>query len=133
MRAAVAAGLGLCLALAAGAARADPCRAPLPPLRAEFSGPVVWIIDGDSLCVATPDGLVEVRVEHFSAPEYAEPGGAAAFDDLAFLTLARPVTCVGAVYSYDRIVADCRLAAGASIGRYLQQAASHRRAHARTD
>lgn len=106
-------GLGLCLALA-GPAKAqeggDFCTAPLPVRGEPFEGPVLWIIDGDGLCVPGPDGrLIEVRLHGFNAPEWSEPGGVEAFDDLAFLTLGREIRCVPLARSYDRIVADCTL------------------------
>lgn len=71
-------------------ALADPCtaipdRGPVPPWLhkgAQFSGPVAYIGDGDSLCVAAVPGRevdqstwVEVRVADFYAPELHEAGG----------------------------------------------------------
>jgi hypothetical protein len=67
-------------------AMADPCKAipdqgPMPTYLqpgARFSGPVVYVGDGDSLCVGVgpqPDAWVEVRLADFTAPELNEPGG----------------------------------------------------------
>lgn len=73
-------GLALLAALTtATAATADPCKAipdrgPMPSYLhrgAHFSGPVVYVGDGDSLCVAAgqgPANWVEIRLEDFSTP-----------------------------------------------------------------
>ncbi|HEY2355973.1 MAG TPA: hypothetical protein VGH86_00880 [Phenylobacterium sp.] len=64
----------------ASSAAADPCKAipdrgPAPAYLssgATFSGPVVYVGDGDSLCVAVgegPQNWVEVRLADFYAPE----------------------------------------------------------------
>jgi endonuclease YncB( thermonuclease family) len=81
---------GIILAFAGSSATmADPCEAipqkgPMPSFLqsgASFSGPVVYVGDGDGLCVALgPDATdwVEVRLADFYAPELQEPGGEAA-------------------------------------------------------
>lgn len=68
----------------AGPAFADPCKA-IPDRGAApgwlargatVSGPVVYIGDGDSLCVATGQGpgtWVEIRLADFYAPELSAP------------------------------------------------------------
>ncbi len=89
---------GAALACAAGPALADPCRA-VPqkgPMSASlargerFSGPVVHIADGDSLCVAVGPrrgaDWVEVRLADFHAPELKAPGGREARDALKGIT-----------------------------------------------
>lgn len=118
-------GLGLIFAaLAAGAARADPCTAPLPQHGEPFHGPVMWVIDGDSLCVHQPGGLmIEVRLVDFDAPEISEPGGDAAWFDLVGLTLTRELACTPLARSYDRVVARCTLD-GDPVG-VLLKAAGH--------
>jgi hypothetical protein len=58
------------LTSAAGAAQAAACAAPAPPVGAEIKGPVLHVIDGETLCVArgfSPDQWVKVRL----APEGA--------------------------------------------------------------
>ncbi len=80
--------------LTATEAQADPCK--LIPDRgsapawlkpgATFSGPVVYVGDGDSLCVAlgqAPSQWLEVRLADFYAPELSQPGGKQARDALA--------------------------------------------------
>ncbi|MFZ5685926.1 hypothetical protein [Phenylobacterium sp.] len=81
--------LALILAALATPALADPSKAipdkgPLPSYLGrgmEFSGRVVHVGDGDSLCVAkgwSLDTWIEVRLADFCAPELREPGGEAA-------------------------------------------------------
>lgn len=125
--------IGSSLLLGIGcAAHADPCGAipdsgPLPPYLApgtEFSGPVSYIGDGDSLCVAlgpTPAEWVEVRIADFYAPELHELGGEQAKAALARIALGKPIVCVAEHRSYDRVVATCSLA-GVSIGSRLRAA-----------
>lgn len=108
------------LSTIAGVAHADPCKAipdrgPLPSYLAPgstFSGPVTYVGDGDSLCVAlgpARDAWVEVRLADFYAPELSEPGGAEAKVKLARLVMGRRISCTGDHQSFDRIVAWCRL------------------------
>src|SRR5688572_25814773 len=93
----------ICAATAfAGVALADPCKAvpdngPMPgylaPGRA-FSGPVVYIGDGDGLCVGLGSdraSWVEVRLADFYAPELRAPGGPAAKVALGRITAGRTV------------------------------------------
>lgn len=123
----------LVVALALGlpeAARADPCRAipdhgALPSYLApgsSFTGPVVYVGDGDSLCVGTGLGgsnWVEVRLADFYAPELSSPDGPAAKRALEHLAMRREVSCVAQHQSYDRIVARCELD-GRSLGDLLR-------------
>lgn len=120
------------LLLAATPAFADPCKAipdhgPLPNyLRpgATFSGPVTYIADGDSLCVAmgnTSSQWVEVRLADFYAPELHEPDGAAAKAALSRLVEGRQVTCVAQHQTYDRIAALCRIG-GRKVGDLMRAA-----------
>lgn len=108
------------MALVAGAARADPCKAipergPMPAGLAAgetFSGPVVYVGDGDSLCVGLgphPERWVEVRLADVYAPELHEPQGAQAKAILARVAMGRRLSCVADHRSYDRVVAVCRL------------------------
>ena len=77
-----------------------------------FSGPVVHVGDGDSLCVA-------VRLADFHAPELREPGGREARAALARIAAGRRVDCVSRGRTWDRVAADCRLA-GRSLGDRLR-------------
>jgi micrococcal nuclease len=102
-------------------ALADPCRAvpqkgPMPASLAKgerFSGPVMHVGDGDSLCVAVGPlrgtDWVEVRLADFHAPELREPGGREARDTLKRLTQGRRVDCLSRGRTWDRVAADCRL------------------------
>ena len=117
-------------------ALADPCtaipdRGPVPAWLhkgAQFSGPVAYIGDGDSLCVAAIAGRgvdqstwVEVRVADFYAPELHEPGGPEAKAALERIAVGKRVECVADHRSYDRVVAVCRLQ-GESLGTALKRA-----------
>ena len=113
-------------------ALADPCEAisesgPLPPYLARgatFSGPVTYVGDGDSLCVAVgrgPSRWVEVRVADFYAPELREPGGAEAKAALQRIARGKRAVCRAQHRSYDRIVARCEIA-GRSVGDMMRAA-----------
>jgi len=109
--------LGFGLSCAAPAL-ADPCEAvsedgPLPgylSFGARFAGPVTFVIDGDSFCVAVGPGhdqWVEVRLAGFFAPESGGPGGARAKAALERAVLGKDAVCHANLRSYDRIVAEC--------------------------
>lgn len=117
--------------LLASPALADPCKAipdkgPMPAFLAKgeiFSGPVVYVGDGDSLCVEVnpgPTGWVEVRLEDFYAPELHELGGADAKSRLERLVMGRRILCEADHRSHDRVVAGCRLG-GRRLGDLLRQ------------
>lgn len=105
----------------ATAAAADPCTAvpetgPTPehlkPGK-RFGGPVSYVGDGDSFCVATGAtnaSWVEVRIADFNAPELSEPGGAAARDALEHLVRYKQASCVAGNRTHDRIAARCTVA-----------------------
>jgi endonuclease YncB( thermonuclease family) len=124
--------LALALAALASAAHADPCKA-IPDhgtapsylhRGATFSGEVVYVGDGDSLCVAVgsgPEKWVEVRLADFYAPELHAAGGEEAKATLARLTYGRQATCIADHQSYDRMVAVCRVD-GRSIGAMMRAA-----------
>ncbi|HYD26926.1 nuclease [Brevundimonas sp.] len=121
MRAPLVAGVFV-LGLAASPALADPCEAPLPTREGQtFSGPIGWVIDGDSICVRTADGLVEVRLEDADAAELGTPEGEAAKRRM-MRNKARHAVCTvrrgrnGRTTSYDRVIAVCRVG-GVSLGR----------------
>ncbi len=128
-------GLAVLAALTtATAAKADPCKAipdrgPMPSYLhrgAHFSGPVVYVGDGDSLCVAVgqgPANWVEIRLEDFYAPELHSPTGPAAKAALEKIAMGRNAECVANHQSYDRVVATCRIG-GRSIGDLLKAAGS---------
>lgn len=107
--------------LCATAALADPCEAPLPKRGQVFSGPVRYVGDGDSLCVAGANGLIEIRVADFYAPELHEPGGKHAKAALTSIAMGRTVVCKAGKRSYDRVVARCTLN-GVSLGDRMRQA-----------
>lgn len=112
---ALALGVGL---FCAAPALADPCEAvsedgPLPDylsFGSRFAGPVTFVIDGDSFCVAVGPGhdqWVEVRLAGFFAPESGGPGGARAKAALERIVLGKDAVCRANLKSYDRIVAEC--------------------------
>ena len=112
--------LGLAFALTGTVALADPCKAipdkgPMPAYLAPgqtFAGPVTYVGDGDSLCVAvgkTPDQWVEVRLADFYAPELSEPGGKAAKQALQRIALGERLVCIAGRRTYDRVAAKCTL------------------------
>lgn len=124
--------LSLASLAAASTAHADPCKAipdhgPVPAyLRqgATFTGPVVYVGDGDSLCVAVgqgPQGWVEVRLADFYAPELNSPDGAAAKAALVRVAAGRQAVCVAERQTFDRVAARCRIG-GRSIGDLLRAA-----------
>jgi endonuclease YncB( thermonuclease family) len=112
--------VALGLAAIASVAHADPCKAipdhgPAPAYLhpgAIFAGKVVYIGDGDSLCVAVgprADQWVEVRLADFYAPELHAPGGAQAKATLSHLAYGRLASCIADHQSYDRMVAACKV------------------------
>ncbi len=114
------------------AALADPCKAipdrgPMPAYLTHgkaFSGPVTYIGDGDSLCVAvgpTQAEWVEVRLADFYAPELAAAGGQQAKAALERIAMGRRVECVAQHRSYDRVVAVCTIQ-GVSLERRMRAA-----------
>lgn len=113
-------------------ALADPCKAipdrgPMPSYLkrgATFSGPVTYVGDGDSLCVAVGQGAanwVEVRVEDFYAPELNAPGGREAKQTLTRLAYGKRAVCTASHRSHDRVVATCRIN-GVSVGDLMRGA-----------
>ncbi len=90
-----------------------------------FSGAVVEVIDGDSLCVAVGPRVgadwVEVRLADFYAPEFSSPTGPAARAALQRLAMGKQATCVAGLGTYDRVAARCRVD-GHSLGDLLRQA-----------
>jgi len=116
-------------------AAADPCKAipdkgPMPAYLhpgGTFSGAVVYVGDGDSLCVAvsrdtqSPDNWVEVRLGDFYAPELNAPGGREAKFALERIAMGRRAWCWAEHRSYDRIVANCSIN-GRSIGDLMRAA-----------
>jgi micrococcal nuclease len=128
--------LGLIAGLASlalwASAHADPCKAIpdigeapafLQPGHA-FSGPVVRVLDGDSLCVAVGDGpasWVEVRLVDFYAAESDTPGGPAAKAALERIALGKVANCKAGPQSYDRVVSACTIS-GRAIGQMMRAA-----------
>lgn len=117
----------------ASKASADPCRA-IPDdgtmpgyLRPgfTFSGQVVRILDGDSLCVehgpGGPTNWVEVRLADFYAPEASAAGGMAAKSALEGIALGKDVVCLAGARTYDRVAARCTIS-GTSIGALMRRA-----------
>lgn len=119
--------LGLATRALADPCKAIPDRGPAPAyLRtgSAFSGPVAYVGDGDSLCVAlgpTPDRWVEVRLADFYAPELNSPQGPMARRTLDRVTAGQTLHCVAQQQSYDRIVAACRVN-GVLVGDLMRRA-----------
>ncbi len=125
-------GLILSACLLPTLALADPCdlipeRGSMPAeVRSgqAFSGPVVYVGDGDSLCVAlgpSSSQWAEVRLADFYAPELHDAGGPEAKETLSRLVEGKKVECIAEHRSYDRVVAVCRLR-GRSIGELMRSA-----------
>lgn len=125
-------GIAVLTLFAATGAHADPCKAipdrgPMPSYLykgARFSGPVVYVGDGDSLCVAVGEGpanWVEVRLEDFYSPELHSQSGPKAKAALERAAMGREADCVADHQSYDRVVATCRIG-GQSIGDLMRSA-----------
>lgn len=106
-------GAALLSMMLGGVALADPCKAipdrgPTPAYLAPgslFEGPVAYVRDGGSLCVALGPGRedwVEVRVADFYAPELEEPGGREAKQALENITHGARLSCRAGKRSYDR-------------------------------
>jgi len=122
--------LALAVSAYSGAARADPCEAPVNRYQPgdQFSGQVRYIGDGDSLCVgasADPRQWIEVRLADFDAPELSEPNGPRGKAMLRTLAAGKPARCTavagrnGRTVSYDRVIAVCRIE-GRSLGDLLR-------------
>ncbi|MDR7232813.1 hypothetical protein J2X45_003923 [Caulobacter sp. BE264] len=119
------------LSLAAGAALADPCEAPVRGFKAgdRISGVVWYAGDGDSLCVGpgpNPSTWIEVREADWFAPELNEPGGRQAKAVMDRLVGRRAVCTVrrgqnGKTSSYDRVIAACSVD-GVPIGARMRAA-----------
>jgi len=103
----------------AGGAHADPCEAipeggPAPAAAsygASFAGPVAYVIDGDSFCVALGEGpktWVEVRLGDFYAVKTGT-AGATAKAALERIALGKQATCVANLQSGDRVAARCSI------------------------
>jgi len=124
-----AAGLALTVV---GRAHADDCVAipeegPIPPYLAygsNFSGPVVQVLDGDSLCVAvgdTPLQWVEVRLADFYASELEKAQGGAARDALMRIAFGKRAYCISGLRTHDRIAARCEIS-GHAVGDLMRDA-----------
>lgn len=117
----------------ASPALADPCKAipdrgPMPSYLTKgktFSGPVVYVGDGDMICVQArpggPLGRVEVRLSDFYAPELYSPGGREARDALSGLTMGRRAVCVSSHQNSDQVVAACKVG-GVAVGDLMRRA-----------
>jgi len=123
---------GLAALALAPSALADPCKAipdrgPAPAWLsrgAAFTGPVVYVGDGDSLCVSVGHGAalwVEVRLADFYAPELRAPGGPEAKAALTRITSGRTAHCVADHRTHDRIAAVCHIG-GRSLGELMRGA-----------
>lgn len=88
-----------------------------------WSGAATAVIDGDSFCM----GDIEVRLRRYSAPEWDAPGGSEARDALrAVLSAAPELACEGFARSYDRVLAECRMADGQLVEFALRKALAPR-------
>lgn len=99
----------------------DRCQAPLPFPGTAFEGRVDWIADGDSLCVRGDDGLIEVRLGDFNAPELSQPGGNEARATLRRIANGKTARCRALHTSHDRIVARCSIE-GKPLGEAMREA-----------
>jgi micrococcal nuclease len=124
--------LAMLSAFGVSAAHSDPCKAipdrgPMPSYLSpgtRFTGPVVYVGDGDSLCVAvgpSPQQWVEVRLADFYAPELHEPAGEQAKAALGRIASGRRASCIASHRSHDRVVAHCQID-GLYIGDWLRRA-----------
>lgn len=120
------------LALVASVAHADPCKfipdaGPMPAATRPgniITGPVVYVGDGDSICVSIgqgPRSWVEIRIADFYAPELREPGGEQAKAAMTRIAMGRTVRCATGRRTYDRVVATCTLN-GTSLGSLMRRA-----------
>lgn len=123
------------MALTAGAASADPCKAipdkgQLPAYLSKgkvFAGPVPYVADGDGLCIETGrlgdrQAWVEVRLGDYYAGELHDEGGQEAKDTLSRIVRGRRVVCTSqGRKTYDRVVAVCRMG-GVSLGDRMKSA-----------
>lgn len=118
------------IVMSAGIAHADPCRAipdhgPAPAFLQpgnSFSGPVVRVLDGDSMCIAlgsSPSQWVEVRLVDFYAAELGSSGGPVAKAALESVALGKVADCRAGPQSYDRVVSACRIG-GKAVGDLLR-------------
>lgn len=117
--------LAALLTLAATAAAADPCEAPVRGYKAgdRIAGLVWYAGDGDSLCVGNepyPSTWIEIREADWFAPELHAPGGKAAKAVMDRFVGRRAVCTVrrgqnGRTSSYDRVIAACSVD-GVAIG-----------------
>ena len=114
------------------AAHADPCKAisddgTMPSylsVGSTFSGKVVHVIDGDSMCIAVGAGhenWVEVRLTDFYAPESSSAGGPAAKAALERIALGKNASCVAGLRTYDRVAARCSID-GQGVGDQMHRA-----------
>lgn len=127
---------GAVLAIVTGsAALADPCEAipdkgPMPAYLhpgGTFRGPVVYVGDGASLCVAvgryvrSSDNWVEVRLADVDAPALSAPGGGEAKKALERIAMGQRVWCWAQHRAQDRVVANCTIN-GRGIGKLMRAA-----------
>lgn len=119
MSARLALGLLFCLAAAFPACaledvQASACGAPIPPEGVSFSGPVLQVIDGERLCVATgpsPQDWIEVRPVGLR-PAAALPA-AQARALLMSATFSRRLDCVAGQRIGEAVAAVCTVEGGA--------------------
>ncbi len=109
----------LLAALLTGTAWGDPCEAELPKKGAVFAGFVEYVGDGDSLCVTSSRGLIEIRLKNFWAPELHDEGGPEAKARLERIAMGKQLVCVADKRSFDRVVAECQLD-GVSLAKRLR-------------
>jgi endonuclease YncB( thermonuclease family) len=110
----------LILLTAAAPALASTCKASLPRKGEVFSGVVVRIVAGDSLCVGEEDGGIKVRLADFNATDKGQPYSQTAKETLYELVSGRKITCVAQRKSLERIVAVCTMG-GRSLGDLMRE------------
>ncbi len=98
-------------ALASLATFAQLAAAAETPLRSDWSGTVVYVVDGDTVHVRPLDGgkPVKIRLHGIDAPELCQPGGEASRQALARRVLDRRVVVNGKHRDdYGRLLAEVR-------------------------
>ena len=107
--------LALGLAATAPAFAADPCAIPAaaPARAADLSGPVVAVVDGDTVDIRSHGKTVRVRLYGIDAPEHQNTAGLLARAALERLADGKDLACAIVDQDrYKRTVAACRIAGG---------------------
>src|SRR5512137_1341599 len=94
--------------LLAGAVLA--CAVFVTPARADFSGKVVAVADGDTVTILVARRQMRVRLAGIDAPEHGQPHARAARESLASLVAGRTVAVHGRGQDgYGRVLGELRI------------------------